>query len=430
MSVLARTLLLLFTTSLLVGCESSWEFDACVFSDDPSGAAGGRRSACPSSVFNPEDARSREIAGVVRRGEDVVPGAIVLVDPSPGFTGVKSTTTLSTITDAVGFFGGLRSVALRYDLSVKLGEDLLFYRSDANRYFEPSLEGPRTFSRVHTSRVDLRLDRAIPDGRSVAFFANGEGVLTVSGDGASSLSVLHQEYTNPAAIHVVEYETSGGFEKATAYGKADVVLDPGGVRLARVVLEPVTTFTEPAFSVSAPPGAADATIEIRLFFSRTSDALVATVPPGAPRKIPVIPNASYTYRAGATVDGATVHSGDAFFDPSRPVTEIELPAPPIVASPAEGEVRGAGETLLVDGKGVFEHVLVPEGGGRTMRIITRQRDAALPDPTSLGAAPASGPHSWTVRSFPTVRFAEELSGLDVRRHHPMGVSRSRSIVLR
>ena len=430
MSVLARTLLLLFTTSLLAGCESSSEFDACVHSDDPSGAAGGRHLACPSSVFVAEDLRSREIAGVVRRGEDFVPGAIVRVDPSPDFGGVRSTKTISTITNGVGFFGGLRSVALRYDLSVKLGEDLLFYRSAANRYFEPSLEGPRAFSRVFTSRVDLQLDRAILEGRSVAFFANGEGVLTVSGDAASGLAVLHQEYTNPATIHVVEYETSGGLEKATAYGKVDVVLDPGGVRLASVVLEPVTSFMEPAFSVSAPPGAASPTIEMRLTFSRTSDATLATVPPGTPRKIPVIPNAGYTYRAQAALDGATLHSGEAFFDPNRAVTAIELPAPPLVFSPADGEARGAGEALLVDGEGVFEHVLVPAGGGRTMRIITRRRDAALPDPTLLGAAPASGPHTWTVRSFPKVRFAEELSGLDVRRYRAMGVSAPRSIVLR
>ena len=430
MSVLARTLLLLFTTSLLLGCESSSEFEACVHADDPSGAPGGRRLACPSSTFAPEDPRSREIAGLVRRGEDLVPGAIVRVDPSPDFAGIKSTSTISAITDAVGFFGGLRSVALRYDLSVKLGEDLLFYRSVATRYLEPSLEGPLAFSRAYASRVDLRLDRAIPEGRSVAFFTNGEGVLTVSGDVARGLSVLHQEYTNPAVIHVVEYETSGGFEKATAYGKADVVLDPGRVRLASVVLEPVTKFMEPAFSVAGPPGAANATIEIRLSFSRTSDALLTTVSPGTPRKLPVIPNAGYTYRARAALDGATVHSGEAFFDPFQPVTEIELPAPPLVISPADGEARGAGEELLVDGEGVFEHVLVPEGGGRTMRIITRQRNASLPDPTLLGAGAASGPHTWTVRSYPKLRFAEELSGLDVRRYRAMGVARPRSIVLR
>lgn len=374
--------------------------------------------------------RAREVGGFVRRGEDFVAGALVRVEPSPGFAAGKGTGPLTTLTNVTGFFGGLRPVALRYDLSARLGEDLLYYRNVAGRYIEPSLEGPRVFSRAYTARADVRLDRAVPEDRSLAFFVTGAGVLTVSGDLSSGLSVLQQKYTSRATIHVVEYETSGGFEKTSAYGKADVTLDAGAVRLASVVLEPIPFVMEPGFSIAAPPGFAPTEVEVRLAFMRTSDALLTRVPVGSTRSIPAIPNASYTYRVAATLDGAVSDTGENLFNPAQPVTEIELPAPPIAASPVDGEIRGAGETLLVDGEGVFEHVLVPESGERAIRIITRQRAATLPDPAALGARPASGPHTWTVRSFPSVRFAEELAGLDVRRYRAMGVSRPRSIVLR
>lgn len=413
----------------LVGCDSSTVFDDCI--DDPAAAPGSRRMSCRSSVFNAEDLRAREVVGVVRRGEDLVPGAIVRVDPSPGFAGASSAAAVSTITDAAGFFGGLRPIALRYDLSTRLGDDFLYYRGLAGRYVEPSLEGPRTFARAYSARVDLRLDRAIPEGHSVAFFASGDGVLSVSGDLATGLSVLQRKYTTTTTIHVLEYETSGGFEKATAYAKADLVLDAGLPRIASASLQPIPFFVEPKLVVSAPPGLAPSAVEIRFGFTRTSDGILTTVPVGATPKIPIIPNAAYTYRARATLDGAVSDTGEIGFDVLLPETEVELPELPSAASPLEGEARGPGETLLVGGgEGVFEHVIEPEGGGRTMRIITRQRETTLPDVTVLGGALAAGPYTWTIRSYPTARFTEELSGLDSRRYRPMGVAKPRSIVLR
>ncbi len=376
-----------------------------------------------------EDVRAREIGGVARRGEDVVAGALVRVEPSPGFAAASSTQAIATFTDSAGFFS-VRPVALRYDLSTKLGDDLLYYRAVAGRYLEPSLEGPRVFGRAYAARVDVRLDRPIAEGRSVAFFANGNDVFTVSGDLTTGLSVLQRKYVVAGAIHVLEYETAGGFEKATAYGKADVSFDAGVARVVNVVLEPIPFVMEPTFAISAPPGFAPTEIEIRFGFSRTSDALLATVPVGSTRSIPAIPNAGYTYRVRATHDGAVSDTGENLFNPAGAVTEIELPHPPALAAPADGETRAVGETLLVDGEGLFEHVLAPEGGGRTIRIVTRQRDATLPDPTALGAPVATGPHTWTVRAFPTARFPEELSGLDTRRYRPMGTARPRTIALR
>ncbi len=437
MSSLARTLLLLFFASTIAGCDSSAEFEDCVFSDDPGATPGSRRASCPSSVFPSEDRRAREVFGVVRRGEDVVPGAIVRAEPSSGLApGAPSETAATTITNGVGFFDGLRTTPLRYDLSVKLDRegspdpDLLVYRGLGGRYIEPSIEGPRTFTRAWTSRVDVRLDRAVPAGHSVAFFASGDGVYGVTGDLESGLTVLGRAYALDATLHVVEFETAGGLVKATAYGTAGVPVDAGVVRLVTIALQPIPFFVEPKLTVKAPAGFAPSAIDVRFGFTRTSDALLASIPIGSSRSLPIIPNAGYTYRVTATTDGVVSDSGENGFDVLDPVTEIELPAPPTVTSPLEGETRGAGEMLLVDGEGVFEHVLVPQAGGPTMRIITRQREAVLPDVAVLGSTPAVGPYTWTVRSYPTASFADELGGLDSRRFRPMGVSRSRSILLR
>ena len=276
----------------------------------------------------------------------------------------------------------------------------------------------------------MRLDRAVPAGHSVAFFASGDGVYGVTGDLESGLSVLGRAYSMDATLHVVEFETAGGFEKATAYGTSVVPVDAGVARLATIALQPIPLFVEPKLTAKAPAGFAPSTIDVHFGYTRTSEALLVSMPVGSSRRLPIIPNAIYTYRVTATTDGVVSDTGEHGFDAFLPLTEIELPAPPIVASPLEGEARGAGETLLVDGDGVFEHVLVPQAGGPTMRIVTRQHEAALPDVAVLGSTPAVGPYTWTVRSYPTARFAEELGWLDSRRYRPMTVSRPRSIVLR
>lgn len=409
-----------------------------MFSDDPGATPGARRASCPPSVFPAEDRRAREVFGVVRRGEDLVSGALVRAEPSfDASSGEPNALVATTVTNEVGFFDGLRTAPLRYDLSIKLDRanasdsDVLVYRGLGWRYLEPSIEGPRTFTRAWTSRVDVRLDKPVPDGCSIAFFASGDGVYGVTGDLASGLTVLGNTYALNATLHVVEFEAAGGFEKATAYGTSVVSVDAGAVRLATFTLQPIaeTSFIEPKFVVKAPAGFAPSTIDVTFGFSRTSDALLASIPIGSTKRLPLIPNAGYTYRVTATADGAVSDTGERFFDANQ-LTEIELPAPPIGASPLDGEALGAGETLRAEGEGVFEHVLVPQAGGPTVRIITRQREVTLPDVSVLGAAPAVGPYTWTVRGYPTARFPEELAGLDARRYRPMGVSRPRSLVLR
>ncbi|MBX3225461.1 MAG: hypothetical protein KF795_33455 [Labilithrix sp.] len=442
MSTLARTLTLIVLTSTLVGCDSSSELDECVYPEDGTrGAAdepvtSGRRRRCPSSVFTPEDVRAREVFGVVRRGEGFVSGALVRAEPTPGFEMGSGAIPTTAVTDGVGFFAGLRPSSYRYDLLVKLDRpgasdpDVLVYRGLAGRYVEPSIEGPLTAARAWTARVDVALDRAVPAGHSVAFFANGFGVYGVTGDLTAGLTVSGATYSLPATLHVVEFETAGGLAAATAYGTASVTADAGRARLVSIALQPIPFFVEPMLVAEAPVGFSPVKIDVAFSFSRTSGGTLASAAAGSSPRLPIIPNAGYTYRARATKDGVSSDSGEISFDVLLPRTEIELPSPPAIVSPAEGEARGARETLLVDGDGVFEHVLVPESVGPTIRIVAGQREAALPDVTTLGATAPAGAYVWTVRSYPKARFAEELAGLDARRNRPMTVSRPRSIVLR
>jgi hypothetical protein len=433
-SPLGRTLSLLLCTAALVGCDSSSEWEGCVYSDDPGASPGSRRDECPTSLFASEDYRARDVAGVVRRGEDLVEGAVVRLESTAGFRTGEVTAPVVAVTDSVGFFGPLRPIAFRYDASIKLdqsGAALLFYRGVAGRYFEPGIEGPHTFTHAWTSRLDVMVDRAVPEGRSLAFFVTGDGVYTVTGDIATGLSVMAREYSMPAALHAVEYETARGFEGATAYGKADVTVDAGKMSFVSIALQPITEAVEPKFSVTAPAGVAPPALEIRLnFFSRTSDAHLATIPAGSSRRLPLVPNAAYTYRATSVTDGAVSDTGEVSLDPRAPLTKVELPAAPVAASPLDGESRAVGESLIVNGKGVFEHLLVPQGGGPTMRIITAQHETTLPDGKPLGAQAAVGAYTWTVRNYPTARWAEDIGWLDARRYRPMGVSKPRTLILR
>ncbi|HVH41493.1 MAG TPA: hypothetical protein VM925_04090 [Labilithrix sp.] len=418
-------------TLSLVGCDSSSEFEGCVNSDDPAAASGSREKQCPPSTFLTEDFRAREVTGVVRRGEGVVAGAFVRVDPWADLPNTHPSNVSSAVSDDVGVFT-LRLAPLRYDLSVRFDDNVLVFRGLGARYFDPSIEGTSPLpGRAWTGRVDVRLERPVADGHTLAFFASGDGVFGVTGDLETGLSVLVRSYTTPAKLHVVEYETTGGLEKATAYGKTEVIVDAGVVRLATFPLAPITTFAEPRFVATAPPGLAPATVDVIIGFTRTSDARLATLPIGVSRKLPIIPDAGYTCRArGTGPDGAVSDTGETGFDVYRAETAIELPSPPVARWPLDGETRGPAEMLAVDGEGVFEHILVPQTGGPSVRLMTSDPDVALPDVRSLGAAPAIGPYTWTVRAFPTAHFVEALSGVDSRRYRPVGISAPRTIVLR
>lgn len=463
MSTLARNLralLALLTSLVSVGCNRSDDFEGCVSTSDPAASSGARRDQCPSSKFPKEDYRSREVAGIVRRGEDVVPNAMVRVLPWEGFASSEKAHVAEAVTNAVGAFGGLWSAPLRYDMLVRFGpdatgrDDVVVYRGAAMRYIEPTIEGESgPFPRSWRARVDVRPDRTLPSDHELAFFANGDGVYGVTGDMATGLLLSVAAYSNPATIHAVEYVKSGGLATAIAYGEVDVTADAGAARFVTVHLDPIDAMASMKFDVAAPSGfSASDTVDVLIGYGRTSFAVLTRVPVGVATDVPIVPYAGYTYRAHATrPDGARADSGETSLDicptrvprrveagPGEPSTKdvctsktsIELPAPAVLVAPNSGEERASGGTLTASGTGVLEHVLVPESGGPRIRVIVRADDATLPDVQSLGATPAVGSYRWTVRSFPKFRYPEELAGIFARRYQPMSESEPRPIVLR
>ncbi|HVJ88372.1 MAG TPA: hypothetical protein VM580_01125, partial [Labilithrix sp.] len=291
--------------------------------------------------------RSREVSGTVRRGEMGVAAALVRAEPWDGFSHAAGSA-VSTLTDETGFFGGLRPLPLRYDLSVKLGDDVLVYRGLAGRYFDPWIEDPSfPYPRAWPGRLNVLLAAPLPENHSVAFYASGDGVYGVTGDLATGLSVLTNEYTGPAIVHAIAYESAGGLKTAMAYGRAEVIVGGGRTRLVTMELLPIERFGKPQFEVKAPPGFAAAAVDIYLGFSTTSGALYASVPLGQTMTLPLVPGAGYTYRVVATsAAGAVSDTGESGFDLLRedPI-EIELPDVPSVLFPVDGETRGVGDSL-------------------------------------------------------------------------------------
>lgn len=419
---------------LLAGCDRGSEWAECNPDNDPGATPGRRVKQCPTSEFLSEDIWSREVYGRVRRGEELVEGALVQVDRTSGGGPSAPPLPLTTVTDKVGYFSGLRAAPLRYDISARMDDDVIVYRGVGGRYFEPSIDvSARTFARAFTAGVDIAFDRPTPPDHSIAYFASGDEIFAVNGDAEHGLSVLLGKYTKPATLHAVEYETAGGLQKATAYAKADVVVDAGERRFARFAWAPITRFVSTKFIVKAPPGFVVEPVDVLAGVTPTSDARLVSVPNNTALPYPVIPNMYYSFHARATrADGAVTDSGESVLNIDLPEVEASLEASlPTSISPAEGETRGPGDVFVASGeKGVFEHLLVSQTSGPTVRMVTRSTDTILPDVTALGAAAAAGPYTWTVRAFPTAKVIEDLSGLRPRRYRPMTVSAPRTITLR
>jgi hypothetical protein len=425
---LVRTLALSVLVVVLAGCDHGDAFDDCTSSPDTPGA---RVDACPWSQFPDEDFRARELTGRVRNGDALVPNALVRID-NASYRPTASLLPITVLTDSVGFFSGIRTVPLIYDISARFDSNVIVYRNAAARYFEPAIEAStRSFGRAFTSRVQVTLEHPLDPTHSVAFFASGDNVLSVSGDVAHGLSILTSTYTATATLHAVEYVTAGGLETAMAYATDDVDVEPGVEDVAKLTFAPITVFAAPRFTASAPPGFVASTVDVVIGFTQTSDGRLISVPMGEAKQFPVIPKANYTYHSIATrSDGALSDSGEVTFNVHQPETQIEFAEAPTAEAPAASATIGAGDLLVASGEGVLEHVLVSKSGGPTVRVVTTQAETKLPDVVSLGAPPAVGDYEWTVRSYPTARYVEELSGPNARRYRPMGASPPRPLVLR
>jgi hypothetical protein len=404
-----------------------------VYVEDPAATPGAREGTCLASVFTVPDGHFRDVAGVVWRGESAVAGAVVGVTPSDVFLGEQRARGGSAVTDPAGFFGPIAYAPLRYDITVRADADVLVYRGVATRYVQPSFESSTTTpDRSWQGRVVVQLDAPLPEHDAVTFFTSGDAI-DVTGDLERGVSLLGKAYSFPATVHAVVHDKGGDLSTAHAYGKVDVVVTAESPQLVRLAVEPIKDFRETKVTVSAPPGYAPQHAEILIGYSRTSHRRLTTMPIGNTKRLPVIPNHGYyAYRVRATLpDGAVSDSGERFFDVFSSENKIELPAVPVALRPADGAALTLNDRLEANGgKGLYEHVLVPKKGAGSIRIATSEPVASLPDLTALGAAPASGEYSWTVRSYPEIRFVDGFGGADGRRFLAMGVSAPRSVVFK
>lgn len=389
----------------------------------------------PSSTFPAQDFRAHDVFGILRRGEDGVQGAAVHVGPSSA----PDTFTTSVATDAVGFYRATGAISWLYDLSFVLPggsdgrTDVFVVRSLASRYYEPQFElSGRVLPRAWTGHVQVHLEKPLETGHTLLFLASGDGVYGVTGDLENGLDVHTSRYEQSANIRAVEYDPAKGLVSASAYGKADVIV--AGSRPASVTLhlDPFTDSAEPGFTIDLPPGFVPGSVDIRFNSSRTSDALMISIPWGQAAKLPVVPDQGYTYQLRAMrADGAVSDSGEQNFDVRSKDTHISLPAPPDVFLPADGATIEKGQTISAVGTGVIEHLFEPQApGAPSLRIVGTSRDTTLPDLTALAVDKGIGPYTWTVRRFPNVPAVENLSGTDARRYRPMAISAPRALVLR
>lgn len=414
--------------STAVACDTAGEHDGCVDGVDP--------SECPRSLFPAQQAWMQNVAGLLRRGEDGVAGALVRVTSAEGSS---TNFTAGTSTDEVGAYRVLDWVPSVYDLSFVIPNgpdrrsDVFVLRGVSYRYLEPQLDvAGRSLPRSWIGHVQVQLDAPLAEGHSVLFLAAGDGVYGVTGDLQKGLDVHTAKYEQRATIRAVEYDAAKGLISASAYGKADVISDAGTASSVTLHLEPITANVTPEFSIDLPPGFVPGAVEIRVASSRTSDALLASIPWGQSMTLPLVPDQGYTYHLRATrADGAVSDSGEVYFDPAKPAL-VSLPAPPEPLAPEDGATFGAGDPISSrSDRGILENVFEPQtAGAPALRVVTTKLDTTLPDLHALNVEKGVGSYTWTVRRYSTMTVVENVWGADARRYRPVAISAPRTLILR
>lgn len=423
------TLGLLLLLSTAVACDTAGEHEGCADGTDP--------SACARSTFPAQDTKARDVSGIVRRGEDGVPAALVRVAPAVNSIDTGSfTTTVST--DAVGLYRARGRVSSLYDLSFVLPggpdgrPDVMVFRGVAYRYFEPQLDvSGRSLPRSWAGHVNVHLDAPLAEGHTLLFLAFGDGVYGVTGDLQTGLDVHTARFEQNATIRAVEYDAAKGLISASAYGHADVISDAGTAAAVTLHLDPITETKTPVFTIDLPPGFVPGAVDIRLGSSRTSDALLVSIPWGQSMAVPIVPEQGYTYHLRATrADGAISDSGETNFDLAK-TTLISLPAPPEPLLPEAGSTVTGGDPLSALGTGILEYVFEPQtAGAPPMHVVGTSAQTVIPDLRALAVEKVVGDYTWTVRRFPTMTAVENMWGADARRYRPVAISAPRSFSLR
>jgi len=409
-----------------VGCDS--ELDTCAFGAPP----GASRDVCLASTFQVDTPRYLEIAGVVRRGENGVPGAVLRV--APFVRGAGPTPSARVVANPAGEFGPIPFVPFRYELWARLDRDVVAVRDLGYRYFEPTLETETaTFDRAWSIPVQVTLSRPLAPQRTVTFFVSGERTYSVSGSLEQGLVVRARDFSAAFTLHAIEHEAGADLATATAYARVDGHGSANGRALVTMDLAPLDPKLtgEVTLQPVVPAGFRPGPVAIEVAYSATSRGPLTTVLPGVSKRVPFLPFVfTISYRATATADdGATLVGALTAFSPLAEKNEVVLLAGThTVISPASGAVLSPSDPLVVSGSDVLEHVL--DGEGRTIRILGRGGETTVPELEQLGLPAPKGEYVWRVRSYPKASFVESLNGPNGRTFQPVAISAPRRLTFR
>ncbi len=409
----------------------------------------------PVSTFPEPTPASREIVGHVRAGTEPVAGALVRVDPSPGFpvdprvlataaTDPRFTQTMTTAASGAYLF---QFAPLVYDLSVANGRDLYVIHELEARSFDPALatEAPVTGFKA---RVLPSTSPPPPTGNATIYFVSGTDARALDpvAGAPGALQATFRQFASTITLHAIEYVAASGPSAAVAEGKIDIAVSSGGVVSPVVTMTPVTAVANATFSATPPPGYVLDPLEMEMDLGIRTDAVplpLTHIVLGQVLHFGVATDARYFVHARARRGGAVSDSGrfrvnpfdqNALLLPPPVSTEapIDDSAPPVGEGTTQSPpVLAVGGTLSVRiSTGIVEHALLPQSGtGTTFHILTGNWTATLPDATVLGLPPPRGIYDWTVQSFPTVPFTERLGGEDGRVTPPSWTSAPHVVVI-
>jgi hypothetical protein len=406
----------------------------------------------PVSQFGTEDRYGRQLVGHVFAGTEPVPGALVHVDPSPGFAydanlgasladaGANLSRTVST--DSAGAYR-LQFAPFLYDLTVRHDRELLVFRGLGGRAFDVPL-GVEAAPTGFAAQILATTDPLPRPGNAVAYFVSGADARAL-GDGPGSRQVLLRGFDSTVTLHAVEYDARKGLTSAVAEGRIELRVVNGAFLTPVVPTTLIPTTVKVKLVAEPPPDFTLPFLELEMDIGvRGSTVPVAHVAPGETIDVSLVRDARYWLRGRATHDGAVSDSGRYLlnaFDPQPlvfpPPISTEAPIDDDAISPGKASSTLGPTTLAPGGvlaarlrKGIVEHVLAPDSGnGAVVRVVTSARATTLPDVTALGLTRPTGRYRWTVQSFPTLARVEALSGTDGRLTAPSWTSAPKIIFL-
>jgi hypothetical protein len=419
---------------------------ACDTAEDP----------LPPSTFPDPFPSSSQLVGHVWAGTEAVGGALVRVDPSPGFRADPRLLAASdtdprfartTTTDAAGAYR-VQFAPFVYDLSLTHDRDLYVFHDLVTRVFDPPFAVEAAVAGF-TARVVPSTSPPARAGNATAYFVSGDDAraLVAVASAPGTFAATFRHFDSTVTLHAVEYVAAEGLASAVAEGKVDVRVRDGVVVTPVVTMTPITVAGVASFSVTPPPGYVLEPLVMEMDFGLRTSAVplpLTHIVPGEVLRFAVATDARYFVRARAKQGAAVSDSGRFVVNPFD-ANAIVLPPPVSTEAPIDDQTTPLGEgtttapaELATGGtlaarltKGIVEHALLPEAGiGTTVHVVTGERVTTLPDARTLGLLPPIGRYLWTVQSFPTLAFTDRLMSQDGRISPPSWTSAPRVIVVR